>query len=236
MHSRSARGEYTRRARRIMGICGRQVAKLYREAGNKRANGSYVRREILWRRVCNGLGTRACGLTSIKPSKSYYLSRLATGGLILLFNVCSLSLSLFLSFFLAPSSFASFPFPLLFFRGIIFFAARPTFHPPPSSFRPFFFSFLFFSLPISLRESHARTRIGNERVFARGDFNRWRGKEERTIGARLFSLAGVILKLRLAMSRVSRKPMAKRRDKNSSRVEEGMGRGEEEDGEKRYPL
>lgn len=74
----AGRGEYTRRARRIMGICGRQVAKLYREAGNKRANGSYVRREILWRRVCNGLGgTRVCGLTSIKPSKSYYLSRLA---------------------------------------------------------------------------------------------------------------------------------------------------------------
>lgn len=51
------RGEYTRRALRIMGICGRQVAKLYREAGNKRANGSYVRREILWRRVCEGLGS-----------------------------------------------------------------------------------------------------------------------------------------------------------------------------------
>lgn len=98
------RGEYTRRARRIMGICGRQVAKLYREAGNKRANGSYVRREILWRRVCKGLGS-ACGLTSIKPSKSY-LSRLATGGLILLFNVCSLSLSS--SFFSSSCRFFSF--------------------------------------------------------------------------------------------------------------------------------
>lgn len=144
------RGEYTRRARRIMGICGRQVAKLYREAGNKRANGSYVRREILWRRVCKGLGS-ACGLTSIKPSKSY-LSRLATGGLILLFNVCSLS---FVFLFFTPP-FASFLFPSLFFRGIIFFVARSCFSllGPLSIllfllfFPSFFFFFVFFSLPI----------------------------------------------------------------------------------------
>lgn len=119
------RGEYTRRARRIMGICGRQVAKLYREAGNKRANGSYVRREILWRRACKGLGS-ACGLTSIKPSKSY-LSRLATGGLILLFNVCSLSLSLVFLFFLLLSFLFLFPSLPFFFRGIIFFVARSCF-------------------------------------------------------------------------------------------------------------
>lgn len=143
------RGEYTRRARRIMGICGRQVAKLYREAGNKRANGSYVRREILWRRACKGLGS-ACGLTSIKPSKSY-LSRLATGGLILLFNVCSLSLSR-LPFF--PPLVVSFPFsfaPVLLSRNNIFrrsfllFAPRPTFHPLLSSFLSLVFFLLFSS-------------------------------------------------------------------------------------------
>lgn len=140
------RGEYTRRARRIMGICGRQVAKLYREAGNKRANGSYVRREILWRRVCKGLGS-ACGLTSIKPSKSY-LSRLATGGLILLFNVCSLSLFRF-PFFHSPFRFFPFSFALLsrnniFRRSFLLLAPRPTFHPLVSSFLSlvFFFCFL----------------------------------------------------------------------------------------------
>lgn len=124
VHSAQHRSaKYTRRARRIMGICGRQVAKLYREAGNKRANGSSVRREILWRRACKGLGS-ACGLTSIKPSKSY-LSRLATGGLILLFNVCSLSL-VFL-FFLLLSFLFLFPSLPFFFRGIIFFVARSCF-------------------------------------------------------------------------------------------------------------
>lgn len=70
-----------------------------------------------------GVGERACGLTSIKPSKSY-LSRLATGGLILLFNVCFLSLSFF--FFPLLLSllflFPSLPAPF-FFRGIIFFVA-----------------------------------------------------------------------------------------------------------------
>lgn len=83
-----------------------------------------------------GVGERACGLTSIKPSKSY-LSRLATGGLILLFNVCFLSLSFF--FFPLLLSllflFPSLPAPF-FFRGIIFFVA------PLSILFSFSFSFL----------------------------------------------------------------------------------------------
>lgn len=75
-----------------------------------------------------GVGERACGLTSIKPSKSY-LSRLATGGLILLFNVCFLSLS---RLFFPPPLVASFPFsfaprPVLLSRNNIF--RRSTFHP-----------------------------------------------------------------------------------------------------------
>ena len=78
----------TRRARRIMGICGRQVAKLYREARTKERT---VRTSVE-----EFYGAR--GLTSIKPSKSC----LSPGGLILLFNACSLFAFVFFS--LPPSS------------------------------------------------------------------------------------------------------------------------------------
>lgn len=130
-----------------------------------------------------GVGERACGLTSIKPSKSY-LSRLATGGLILLFNVCFLSLPFF-----SPPLVASFPFsfaprPVLLSRNNIF--RRSTFHPLlflllfPSRLFSFVF---FFSLPIRggiwlrFRGSHVPVGIRNvTRVFARAEFfERWEG-------------------------------------------------------------
>ena len=132
-----------------------------------------------------GVGERACGLTSMKPSKSY-LSRLATGGLILLFNVCFLSLSFF---FFSPPLVASFPFsfaprPVLLSRNNIF--RRSTFHPLlflllfPSRLFSFVF---FFSLPIRggiwlrFRGSHVPVGIRNvTRVFARAEFfERWEG-------------------------------------------------------------
>lgn len=131
-----------------------------------------------------GVGERACGLTSIKPSKSY-LSRLATGGLILLFNVCFLSLPFF-----SPPLVASFPFsfaprPVLLSRNNIF--RRSTFHPLlflllfPSRLFSFVF---FFSLPIRggiwlrFRGSHVPVGIRNvTRVFARAEFLRAMGRK-----------------------------------------------------------
>lgn len=133
-----------------------------------------------------GVGERACGLTSIKPSKSY-LSRLATGGLILLFNVCFLSLS---RLFFPPPLVASFPFsfaprPVLLSRNNIF--RRSTFHPLlflllfPSRLFSFVF---FFSLPIRggiwlrFRGSHVPVGIRNvTRVFARAEFLRAMGRK-----------------------------------------------------------